>query len=106
MRYEIIRNEVHVPGPVEKALLHKIEKVQERLKRYHPEAADLEIRLRHHAKLNEFDCTLKLKAFKEQLNAKKAAPDLRTAIDRTFDAMMKELDHYRLKINKSLQSSS
>ena len=90
---------------MEKAIQHKIDKIETRLKRYHPDAAHLEIRLDHHEKQNSYECVVRLKAFRDSLHSKKSAPELRVAVDRSFDAIMKELDHYRLKINKSLQSS-
>ncbi len=84
----------------------KIEKVEKRLKRHHPEAAHLEIRLKRLEKPDSFECTLSLKAFRDFLHAKKSAPELRAAIDRTFEAMLRELERYRLKINKSLRTGS
>ena len=103
MRYELLKNEVSVDPTLIKAIEHKVDKIKERLKRYHPDAADLEIRLGRQEKVNEFECNLKLTAFKEILMAKKAAPELRVAVDKSFEAMMKELDHYRVKINKNLK---
>ena len=102
MRYELFRANVEVNGSIEKAILQKIDKVEERLKRYHPDAADLSIHLEYVDKLKSHECTLNLKAFKDTLHAKKSAPELRAAIDRCFDALIKELEHYRSKINKSL----
>ena len=103
MRYELFRNEISVDPTLIKAIEHKVDKIKERLKRYHPDAADLEIRLGHQEKVNEFECNLKLTAFKDVLLAKKVSPELRVAVDKSFEAMMKELDHYRVKINKSLK---
>ena len=103
MRYQLNKNDIHVGGTLQKALDHKVEKIEERLKRYHPEVADLEIRLEHQEKVKEYECNLKLNAFKTTLLATKSAPELRVAVDKSFEAMMKELDHYRVKINKNLQ---
>jgi ribosome-associated translation inhibitor RaiA len=103
MRYELYRNEIHVSQSLEKAIVNKVEKIRKRLKRYHPDTADLEVRLGHLENANEYECNLKLVAFKETLHTRKNAPELRVAVDKSFDAMMKELDHYRIKINKSLQ---
>jgi ribosome-associated translation inhibitor RaiA len=89
---------------LEKAIARKVDKVEERLKRYHPDAADLEIRLERQEKLNSFDCAIQLRAFRETLHSRKSSPELRVAVDKSFDALMKELDHYRVRINKSLQS--
>ncbi len=100
MRTEIIKNNVPVSKKLESVILHKVEKIEERLKRYHPDVADLQIRLEH--QVNEYGCALVLNAFRESLHAHKSAPELRVAVDKTFDAMFKELDHYRQKINKSL----
>ena len=102
MRYELSRANVEVNGSVEKVIQQKVDKVEERLKRYHPDAADLSIHLEYVDKLKSHECTINLKAFKDSLHAKKSAPELRAAIDRCFDALIKELEHYRSKINKSL----
>lgn len=103
MRYQL-HHQMPVGSSLVKAIEHKVEKIKERLKRYHPDVADLEIKLEHLENGNEFECNLVLKAFRETLHAKKTAPELRVAVDKCFDAMFKELDHYRVKINKSLQS--
>ena len=105
MRVDIFKNEIPLSGSLEKAIQHKVEKIETRLKRYHPDAAALEIRLDHNAKLNTYECVLSLKAFKDSLHSRKSAPELRVAVDRSFAAIMKELEQYRVKINKSLQSS-
>ena len=103
MRYELHNGEIHVPQSLEKAIGRKIDKIDKRLKRYHPDVADLEIRLAHMDKVNEYECKIVLRAFKETLHAGKSAPELRVAVDKSFEAMMRELDHYRVKLNKSLQ---
>ncbi|MDH5753009.1 MAG: HPF/RaiA family ribosome-associated protein [Deltaproteobacteria bacterium] len=106
MRYQLHKNDIRVGSTLIKAIENKVEKINDRLKRYHPDVADLEIRLEHLVKVNEYECNLKLNAFKETLVAKKTAPELRVAVDKTFDAIMKELDHYRVKVNKSLAPKS
>lgn len=102
MRYEISKVNLEIPESIGKAIGHKVEKVEQRLKRYHPDAAGLDIRLEYNNKLKSHECSVNLKAFKDSLHAKKSSPDLRIAIDRCFDALIRELDHYRVKINKSL----
>ena len=91
---------------MEKKIDQKVAKINARLKRYHPEVAHMEIRLGHLEKMNEYECALQLTAFKDSLHARKSAPELRVAVDKSFEALLRELDHYRLKINKSLQSST
>jgi len=103
MRYELHNGEIHVPQSLEKAIGRKIDKIDKRLKRYHPDVADLEIRLTRVDKVDEYECALVLRAFKETLHSGKSAPELRVAVDKSFEAMMRELDHYRVKLNKSLQ---
>ena len=103
MRYELSKVNLEISESVDKALTHKMEKVEERLKRYHPEVADLDIRLEYHEKQKSHECSLNLRAFKDSLHAKKSAPELRSAIDLSFDALMRELDGYRVKVNKNLQ---
>jgi len=103
MRYELLKNNIRVSETLQKAIDTKVAKITERLKRYHPETAHLEVKLNQQEDNNGFECSLNLKAFKDALFAKKSAPELRVAVDKSFDAIMKELDHYRNKINKSLQ---
>jgi hypothetical protein len=45
-----------------------------------------------------------LKAFRETLHARKEAPELRVAVDKSFEALLREMETYRVRINKSLQS--
>ena len=104
MRYELHNGEIHISQSLQKAITHKVEKIDERLKRYHPEVADLEVRLTPQEKTNGYECNLVLRAFKDTLFTKKSAPELRVAVDRSFDALMRELDRYRVKLNKSLQA--
>ena len=102
MKWQLHHQKIPVPKSLEKALHSKVDKIKTRLKRYHPDVADLEIKLEHQENGNEYECNLILKAFRETLYAKKSSPELRVAVDRCFDALMKELDHYRVKLNKSL----
>ncbi|HKI97192.1 MAG TPA: HPF/RaiA family ribosome-associated protein [bacterium] len=104
MRYELHNGAVHVPDSLEKAIGTKVEKIEKRLKRYHPDVANLEIRLDRVDKVNEFECHLVLNAFKDTLRTSKSAPELRVAVDKSFEAMLSELEHYRVKLNKSLQA--
>ena len=103
MRYELHNGEIHVSSSLDKAIGRKVEKIDKRLKNYHPDVAAMEIRLNRVEKVDEYECKLVLHAFKETLHAFKAAPQLRVAVDRSFEAMMRELEHYRVKLNKSLQ---
>ncbi len=105
MRYQL-HHQMPIRSSLEKAIGNKVEKIEKRLKRYHPDVADLEIKLNHHENGNEFECNLILNAFRDTLYAKKSAPELRVAVDKCFDAMLKELETYRVKINKSLQSNT
>jgi ribosome-associated translation inhibitor RaiA len=106
MRFELHNGEIHVPASLERAIGTKVGKIEKRLKRYHPDVANLEIRLTHVDKINEFECNLVLNAFRETLRTSKAAPELRVAVDKSFEAMMCELEHYRVRLNKSLQDHS
>ena len=105
MRYQL-HHDMPIRSSLEKAIGNKVEKIEKRLKRYHPDVADLEIKLGHMEKGNEYECNLILKAFKETMCAKKTAPELRVAVDKCFDAILRELDHYRIKINKSFHSNT
>lgn len=106
MRYEIIKSEVHVEESLHKAIGQKADKIEKRLKRFHPETAHLEIKLFRIEKLKEFECALQLKALRNSFHSKKSAPELRVAVDKSFDAIMRELDHYKLKITKSAKSGT
>jgi len=102
MRFELHKNGIDVDSSLEKAVDVKVAKLSERLKRYHPEVAELEMRLEAISSDNSYQAALKLMAFKDTLHAKKSAPVLREAVDRVFEAMFKELDAYRSRINKNL----
>ena len=102
MRFDMMKNGIRVDSTLEKAIGHKVEKITERLKRYHPDAAHLEMRLEQIEKQKEYVCSLRLKAFREEMHASKNSPELRVAVDKSFDALLKEIDHYRAKINKSI----
>ena len=102
MRYEIMKNGISVDESLEKAIISKVEKVTERLKRYHPETAHLEVRLGVEEKHKEYECSLQLKAFREAMHSQKSSPELRVAVDRSFEALFKEIETYRAKINKNL----
>jgi ribosome-associated translation inhibitor RaiA len=104
MRYELHNGEVHVPASLERIIGTKIGKIEKRLKRYHPDVANLEVRLSFVEKINEYECSLVLNAFKETLRTGKSAPELRVAVDKSFEAMLRELEHYRVRLNKSLQA--
>ena len=106
MRYELHSGAIALPTTLQKAIGRKVDKVDKRLKRYHPDVAEMEIRLEHVDKLNEYECNLVLRAFKETLHARKSAPELRVAVDKSFEAMLLQLEHYRAKLNKSLQDHS
>jgi len=106
MRFELHSGPIKVPATLHKAIGRKVDKVEQRLKRYHPDVAEMELRVAHVDKLNEYECNLVLRAFKETMHASKSAPELRVAVDKSFEAMMLQLDHYRVKLNKSLQDHS
>lgn len=102
MRVEIFKHDIRIDQKLEQTIQYKTGKVEKRLKRYHPDAADLEIRLQHNPKSNEFACALNLKAFRDSMHTQKSAPNLRVAVDKSFDALFKELEHYRQKINPAI----
>jgi ribosome-associated translation inhibitor RaiA len=106
MRYQLHNGEIPVPAALARVIGTKAGKIEKRLKRYHPDVAELEIRLVRVEKINEFECKLVLTAFKETLHARKSAPELRVAVDKSFEAIMRELEHYRVRLNKSLQDHS
>jgi ribosomal subunit interface protein len=106
MRYDIHDPEVTVTPQIEKIVAEKLAKLDERLKSYHPEAARLEMRLRRQEKKQLLSCALTLHAYQEELHVEKEAVELREAVDRAFDALFREVEHYRARINKSLQSDN
>ncbi len=106
MRIELHKNGLTVTEDMDSILTTKMNKVEKRLKRYHPEVADLEIRLDYFDKLSEFECSLNLKLFKDTLQAKKQGSELRTAVDRSFEVLYRELENYRVKVNKNIQAKA
>ncbi len=104
MRYDIHSHEVTVTPAIDKIIAEKIAKLEARLKSYHPEAARLELQIHRQEKKQILICALTLHAYQEELHASKEATELREAVDRAFDALFKEVEHYRRRINKSLQS--
>lgn len=103
MRYQLHNGAIHIPASLDKAIGQKVEKIEKRLKRYHPDVAELELRLSHVEKSREYECSLVLRALKDTLKASKSAPELRVAVDKSFEAIMDQLESYRVKLNKSLQ---
>jgi len=106
MRHEIRTHEIAMNPQIEKIIEQKVAKLDQRLKPYHPDAAHLEVQLHGQEKSSSFRCALTLHAYQDALHAEKDAPELREAVDRAFDAMFKELEHYRARINKSLQHNA
>jgi ribosomal subunit interface protein len=106
MRHEIRAHDVTVNPKMEKVIEQKVAKLDQRLKSYHPDAAHLEVQLHRQDKTSSVRCALTLHAYQEALHAEKDAPELHEAVDRAFDAMFKELEHYRARINTSLQHNA
>ncbi len=103
MRYEIHKHDVQLTPQIEDAVEHKVAKLKERLKTYHPDAAHLELQLRRTEKSGaQVNCAMTLHLAHDHLHAHKDAPELRQALDRAFDALFRELEHYRARVNKSL----
>ena len=84
---------------LEKALAHKIEKLEVRLKRYHPEVAQLELHLEH-GDAEQIRCKIHLRIYRDSLHAHKESLEARVALDRSFEALFRELDTYRQKLSK------
>ena len=105
MRFDIHSHEVTVTPQIDKIIEEKLAKLDERLKSYHPDVARLEIQIRRQEKKQILACALTLHAYREELHAEKEATELGEAVDRAFDALFKEVEHYRVRINKSLQSA-
>ncbi len=104
MRYDIHKHDVQITPQIEKIIGQKIAKLDKRLETYHPDAAHLELQIRHAANDRiPVQCALTLRGFHEALHVEKTATELREAVDHAFDALYKELEHYRARVNKSLQ---
>jgi ribosomal subunit interface protein len=103
MRYDIHTHDVTIGSALQKIISQKVSKLDKRIESYHSDAARLELQLRRHEKAQSVRCALTLHAYQDALHAEKDATDLRAAVDRAFDALFKELEHYRARINKSLQ---
>jgi ribosomal subunit interface protein len=109
MRYEIHKHDVMLTPQLEKIIEQKVAKLDKRMQTYHPDAARLELQFKRGEKGGtekggaQIDCGLTLHAAEERLYAQKGAADLHEALDRAFDALFKELERYRARLNKSLQ---
>jgi ribosomal subunit interface protein len=107
MRYEIHKHDVVLSPQLDGVLKQKVTKLEQRLKTYHPDAAHLELQFKHSVKDGaHVDCALTLHLIHDHLHAHKDAPELHQALDRAFDALFKELEHYRARVNKSLHPHS
>lgn len=104
MHFDIHKHNVILTPQIEKLIARKVAKLDKRLKTYHPDVARLELQLRRHTDRTnqQVECALTLHAFDDTLHAQKDADELREAVDHTFDAMLRELEHYRARVNKSL----
>jgi ribosomal subunit interface protein len=103
MHFDIHSHDVVVGPQIEKVIAQKVVKLDQRMKSYHPDSARLELQLHRKEKGQSVRCGLTLHAYPEALHAEKDAGDLHEAVDRAFDALFKELEHYRGRVNKSLQ---
>ena len=106
MRHDIRTHDVPMNPQIEDVIAQKVAKLDQRLKPYHPEPAHIEIQLHREAKTSVVRCALTLHAYKEALHAEKDAKELREAVDHAFEAMFKEIEHYRARINKSMHHNA
>ncbi|HHM24317.1 MAG TPA: sigma-70 family RNA polymerase sigma factor [Bacteroidetes bacterium] len=102
MRVEMRVDDYGIRPDVEDALERKIQKLENRLKRYDPESAELVVKIEKNPKKNIYRCMLELKVPGKTMVAKKEKHDQRVAVEEAFEALMKEFSKYRLKTNKNL----
>lgn len=103
MKVDILTNDIKLSQEAQKIIDRSVDKLAKRLKRYHPDASHLTIRFSKDGK-NDYLCTLELKVLHKTLVGKKEHPDLTNAFREAYNALIKEFEKYRLKINKSLRS--
>jgi|GEM_PF-1222647 len=104
MRIEIHTDDHGLRPDVERAVERKISKLERRLQHYHPDACELRITVDRDRKNTLFKCTLDLKVPGKNLVVRKESFDQRGLVEDAFDALFREWDKYRLKVNKSLRS--
>jgi ribosomal subunit interface protein len=103
MQIDIHKHDVTLTPQMDKLIEDKAAKLEKRLKTLHPDVARLEIQLHFQDRQSgHVECAITLHAFRTLLHAKKVAPELREAVDDAFDALLREVEHYRVKVNKSL----
>ncbi|MFO7890593.1 MAG: hypothetical protein R6V04_09670 [bacterium] len=103
MKVDIYKKNITIDQVTRSHLDQKVMNMEKRLKRYHPDACFLIIRLSKNEKKSLFLCSLELKIFNKILYAKKQHSILLSAIKQSFDALVRSLEKYRLRINKSLR---
>ena len=104
MRVEFYHHDVPLDTTLQRIIDRRIEKLEKRLKRYHPDAAHLVIRLTWEPSRELYHVTLELRVFHRDLAVKKEGHHLAPIIRSAFEALMKEFEKYRLQINKSLRA--
>ncbi len=102
MRVDLQVDDYGLRPDAEEALERKLQKLEKRLMRYHPEAAGLVLKVEKNRKRNLYRCLLELSVPGKSLVAKKELHDQRAVVEEAFDALMKEFSKYRLKANKNL----
>ncbi len=104
MKVDILQEGLQITPEVQKVIDRKIEKLEKRLKRYHPETSHLRIHISKNEKKDLYECLLELRVLHKLLAVKKSARDPVEAFDEAYEALIKEFEKYRLKVNKSLRS--
>lgn len=104
MKVDILQERLQITPDVQKVIDRKVEKLEKRLKRYHPETSHLRIHISKNEKKDLYECLLELRVLNKLLAVKKSSRDLVGAFDEAYEALIKEFERYRLKINKSLRS--
>jgi len=104
MKVDILQEGLQITPEVQKVINRKVEKLEKRLKRYHPETSHLRIHLSKYEKKDLFECLLQLKVLRNTLSVKKSAHDIIRAFDESYKALIKEFEKYRLKIEKEMIS--
>jgi RNA polymerase sigma factor (sigma-70 family) len=89
---------------LEKAIEKKVNLLEKRLKRYHPDVAHLTIKLNKMEKKDIYNCDLELNVLQQFLTASKMGETPVGAFSQSFRALLKAFEKYRLKLNKNLKS--
>ncbi len=103
MKVDLYCPEVTLPNQVRKLFQRRVTQLERRLKRYHPDACHLVAHFTRDAK-QRYHLSLELRVLHKVLAARREGFELLQLTREAFEALVKEFEKYRLKLNKSLRA--